>query len=555
MSLDDRLHWLLVDAAGMRLRDRHTIETLGVPGELLMESAGRAVAGEALVLGGSSRGVLVVCGSGNNGGDGLVAARHLHLLGVRVRVALLARAEELRGDAASNFARAREAGVCFTAPAAAPERGELVVDALFGTGLARPVAGAAAQAVERIRRGRRESDCPVLAVDLPSGLSADTGQPLGPCVEADVTVTLGLPKAGIALEPGRTLAGRIRVARIGIADEAPQAPAAAVLWTRAGAAGLLPLRPSAAHKGSFGHVLVVAGSEGKTGAAALAAHGAGRAGAGLVTIACPASLHDILEEKCTEAMTVPVPETLARSLAAAAEKPLLELASARDVVALGPGIGEDPETAALVRALVPVLARPLVLDADGLNAIAANPALLKGRRHPTIVTPHPGEAARLLGLESQQINADRIGMALALSERTGAVVVLKGAATVTAAPDGRVVVNPTGGPILGTGGTGDVLTGVIAGLLAQGLEPLVAAALGVYLHGLAADGLAERFGPAGALAEDVAAQIPVAMQRLRRLRAERARDAERAASAIRMGSAAERAEGDARSLSFSFPEP
>ena len=546
MRLGDFPHWRLVSAEGMRLRDRHTIETLGVPGELLMESAGRAVAGEALAMGALSRGALVVCGSGNNGGDGLVAARHLHALGVRVRVALVSDTGDVRGDAAANLSRARAAGVPFAPADAAPAAGEIVVDAIFGTGLAREVAGAAARVIACIRSARSEAGCPVLAVDLPSGLCADTGQPLGACVEADVTVTLGLPKLGLALEPGRSLAGRVRVAKIGIADEAPGADTAAWVWTRAGAAAWLPSRPPAGHKGTFGHVLVVAGSEGKTGAAALAAQGAGRAGAGLVTIACPASLNDILETKCTEAMTVPVAETPGRGFAAAAEKSLLELAAARDVVALGPGIGTDPETAALVRALVPVLPRPLVLDADGLNAVAPDPALLKRRGAPTIVTPHPGEAARLLGTEVRAVNTDRVGAARAVSERTGAVVVLKGAATITAAPDGRVIVNPTGGPILGTGGSGDVLTGVVAGLLAQGLPPFEAAALGAYLHGFAADRLAERLGPAGALAEDLAETVPAAMQRLRRGRADGAK---------RTGGRTERADGDSRGLSLPFPEP
>lgn len=546
MSFGELSEWRLVGAAGMGLRDRHTIESLGVPAELLMESAGRAVAGEALAMGGAERGVLVVCGPGNNGGDGLVAARHLRALGLRVRVALVGGGGALRGDAAANLARARAAGVAFADEATAPAAGELVVDGVFGTGLAREVTGAAAQAIDRMRSARSGAGCLVLAIDLPSGLSADTGQPLGPCVVADTTLTLGLPKLGLALEPGRTFAGRIRVAKIGIADDAPGSDAYATLWTRRGAAGRLPLRPASGHKGSFGHVLVVAGSEGKTGAAALAAHGAGRVGAGLVTVACPASLHDILEAKCTEAMTAAVAETPARSLAAAAETALLELAATRDVVALGPGIGATAETAALVRTLVPALPRPLVLDADGLNAIAAEPALLKRRVAATIVTPHPGEAARLLGMEAREVNTDRIRAARAVSERTGAVVVLKGAATVTAAPDGRVIVNPTGGPLLGTGGTGDVLTGVIAGLLAQELPPLEAAALGAYLHGFAADLLAERLGAAGALAGDVAAMIPIAMERLRRRQTDRTRGT---------GGRTERTDGDSRGLSISFPEP
>lgn len=512
-----RRRWPLVDTEGMRRRDGYTTSTLGVPAELLMEVAGHAVAAEALALGARRRGALVLCGSGNNAGDGLVAARHLQLVGVAVRVWLAGGAEGLGGLAAANAGRARTAGVAFTEGPSppGPRAGEVLVDALFGTGLKRPVEGAAAAAIEVVAAARRSLGCRVLAVDLPSGLCADTGQPLGACIEADVTLTLGLPKLGLALPPGRSLAGRVRVARIGIVDAVPGEAEPAACLTAAGAGALLPPRPADGHKGRFGHVLVVAGSEGKTGAAALAALGAGRVGAGLVTVACPAGLNDILEVKCTEAMTVPLPETASRALAAGAEKAILDLAGERDVVALGPGIGTDPETRALVRTLVVSLPKPLVLDADGLNAVAEDPGRLKRREAPTIVTPHPGEASRLLGCDSRKINADRVGMARALADRTGAVVVLKGAATVTAAPDGRVFVNPTGGPLLGTGGTGDVLTGMIAGLLAQGTPPFEAAALGAYLHGRAADGLAARRGPAGSLASEVADALPEAMDGLR----------------------------------------
>jgi NAD(P)H-hydrate epimerase len=540
-----RSSWPLVDAEGMRRRDRHTIETLGVPGELLMEVAGRAVASEALALGAARRGALVVCGPGNNGGDGLVAARHLHLLGVRSRVVLLADEAALTGDAAANAVRARRARVSFVSPEVleAPRAGEIWIDAIFGTGLGRAPRGLLAAAIEAASRARRERGCPLLAVDLPSGLCADTGQALGACVEADRTVTLGLPKLGLLLEPGRSLAGVVRVARIGIADTVPGDPEPAACWTWSGAAQALPARPAAGHKGSFGHVLVVAGSQGKSGAAALAALGAERVGAGLVTIACAGGLHDILEVKCTEAMTVPVSDANCRSLSPEAEKQILELALARDVVALGPGLGTDPGTVALVRSLAVGLARPLVLDADALNALADDPARLKRRTLATIVTPHPGEASRLLGCESREINADRIGRARALADRTGAVVVLKGAPTVTAAPDGRVLVNTTGGPLLGTGGTGDVLTGTIAGLLAQGKPAFEAAALGAHLHGLAADLLAARTGPAGSLASEVAGTIPEAMQHLRQ-RAAADREGEQAGGG-------EREDG----LSLSFPGP
>ncbi len=506
--------WPLVGAETMRALDRHTIGTLGVPGQVLMENAGRAVAEVVLAERGAVGGpVLVVCGSGSNGGDGLVAARHLALLGVPVKLVLIGNPSELRGDAALNFERIRVLGleVAEGVPRAIGAR--VAVDALFGTGLARAVSGAPAAAIRRLNAAR--PGVRVVAVDLPSGLDADTGQPLGVAVQADVTVTLALPKLGLALEPGRSLAGRIVVARIGIAGRAPQVVPEAELWTRGAAGSRLPARPPHAHKGHFGHVLVLAGSRGKTGAAALAAEAALRVGAGLVTLGCPAGLNPILEQKCTEAMTEPLPETANQGLAVAALEPALGLARERDAVALGPGLGREAETGTLVRALAERLRSPLVIDADGLLPFAGDPAALKARAAATVLTPHPGEAARLLGQSAREINRDRVGAARRLAEATGAVVLLKGAATVAAAPDGRTLVNPTGGPVLASGGSGDVLTGAVATFLAQGLEPLEAAALAAFVHGHAADRLAARHGPSGVLAGELAREIPDACQALR----------------------------------------
>jgi NAD(P)H-hydrate epimerase len=515
--------WALVGSAAMRALDRHTIEKLGVAGEVLMESAGRAVAEAALgLLPAAGAPVLVVCGTGNNGGDGLVAARHLHGIGVPVRAALVGDERQVRGDAARQLGRAREIGLPIeNGRWRAPPAGVLV-DALFGTGLSRAVEGEARSAIRRINAARAAAPraLRVLSVDLPSGLCADTGQILGEAVQADLTLTFGLPKLGLALEPGRSRAGRVRVVRIGIAAEAPGVVPDAELWTRAAAGARLPARPPAGHKGTFGHVLLVAGSEGKTGAAALAAQGAGRAGAGLVTLACPAGLNDILEVKCTEAMTAPLPETQRRSLSAAALEAVLGLAAERDAVGLGPGIGREPETGELVRELLLRLEGPLALDADALFALAREPERLRRRRAPTLLTPHPGEAARLLGARAADLERDRPGAARRLAARTGAVVLLKGAASVIAGPDGRTVVNPTGGPALGSGGTGDVLLGVVAAFLAQGMEPFEAAALAAYLHGFAGDRLAARLGPAGLLAEDLAAELPLAARGLRRAAAE-----------------------------------
>lgn len=506
--------WPLVGAETMRALDRHTIETLGVPSELLMESAGRAAAEIVLEELPAEGEVLVVCGMGNNGGDGFVVARHLHLLGVPVRLALLGEPRRLRQDAAANARRARSHGLEIGSPRwRAPRRG-VIVDAIFGTGLSRPIDKAPAASVRRIVASRGP-DVRVVSLDVPSGICSQTGQTLGAAVRADATVSFGLPKLGLALEPGRDHAGRVVVARIGIADEAPGVRPDARVWTRGAAGERMPARPADGHKGSFGHALVVAGSEGKTGAAALAADAAARVGAGLVTVACPAGVNEILEVKCTEAMTAPLPDTAGRALAAGAEDAVVALAEERSAVGMGPGLGRSAETAKLVRGVAARVRVPLVLDADALHAFAASPELLRERTGETLLTPHPGEAASLLGGSARELNRDRPGAARRLAERSGAVVLLKGAASVIAAPDGALVVNPSGGPALGSGGTGDVLLGMTAGLLAQGLAVFDAAALAAFWHGFAADRIAERTGPSGLLAGDLSRELPEAGRALR----------------------------------------
>jgi NAD(P)H-hydrate epimerase len=534
------LRWPLVAADEMRALDQHTIDTLGIPGELLMESAGRAVAEAVLRNRAAGDTVSILCGRGNNAGDGLVAARHLHQLGAEVQVTLLGDASELSEAAASNFDRALRAGVRLTSGDwQAPRRG-VVVDAIFGTGLSRPVQGRAAECIQRLNQSRSDAhgEIRVVAVDLPSGLCADSGAVLGCCVEADLTVALALPKLGLTLEPGRRLAGEISIARIGIADQTPELSPRAELWTRRAAAAALPARPALGHKGSFGHVLLVAGSEGKTGAAALAACGATRAGAGLVTIACPAGLNDILEIKCTEAMTAPVADTPQRSLAVSAVEAIVALAATRGAVGLGPGVGRSDETQKLVVALADCLEIPLVIDADGLFPFASQPERLRARTAPTILTPHPGEAAQLLGTEASTINRDRPASARRLAERTGCVVALKGAATVIAAPDGRMAINPTGGPALGSGGTGDVLLGMLVGFLVQAHDAYEATVLSVFVHGAAGDRISARSGTSGLLASELAAEVPATIAALR---------AEVAPPQAR--------EGILNSLAVSFPEP
>jgi len=499
----------LVTAAEMRELDRRAIEEVGIPSLVLMENAGRT-AYQVLCreFPGLKGPVAVVAGRGNNGGDGFVVARYLANTGREVAVFLLGREDEVKGDARVNLELLHYLGVEVAEvtgeadlnPAAHRlARSALVVDALLGTGLNAPVTGLMAAMIERVN-GLRP---PVLAVDMPSGLSADTGEPLGAAVQAEVTVTFGWPKVGQVLPPGRDYVGRLWQVDLGM----PPGLAREVTVELAEARELrrlIPPRPFVAHKGTFGHLVVLAGSEGKTGAAALAGEAALRAGAGLVTAGVAASLNDILEVKLTEAMTLPLPEaTGARALGLKALEPLLAFLAGKTALALGPGLGTHPETQQLVRRLVREVKVPMVIDADGVNALDQDKEALKQAAAPRLITPHPGEMARFLGVSSGEVQADRLGVARGVAREWGAWVVLKGAQTLVAGPDGRVSLNPTGNPGLASGGTGDVLTGLMGGFLAQGLSPWDAARLGVFLHGLAADYLAARHGPRGLIAGDL----------------------------------------------------
>jgi len=491
----------LVTAAEMRELDRQAIEEVGIPSLVLMENAGRTtyqiLRREFPGLAGP---VAVLAGRGNNGGEGCVVARYLAQDGVPVAVFLTASRDQVKGDARVNLEIAARLGVEIVEVKEEKDlnplahrlaRAALIVDALLGTGLNSEVRGLLRQVIEEINRLRP----PVLAVDIPSGLCADTGRPLGAAVKARVTVTYGWPKIGQIITPGRDYVGRLWQVDISI----PPALAKTVPAELTGAAEMrafLPPRPFASNKGTFGHLLVLAGSEGKTGAAALTSEGALRAGAGLVTLGIPASLNDILEAKITEAMTLPLPEAEdARALGRTALKPIQNFLENKTAVALGPGLGTHPETRDLVRHLALDLPLPLVIDADGVNALAGDPGGLKAAAGPRVLTPHPGEMARFLGTTVQEVQADRLGIARKAAAGTGAVVVLKGAQTVVADPGGGISVNSTGNPALASGGTGDVLTGLIGGFLAQKLSPWDAARLGVYLHGLAAEYWVARQGP------------------------------------------------------------
>jgi len=520
----------LLTAAEMRLLDRATIEKGHVSGEELMERAGMGVVAAMERTYGSLLGMraLVLCGIGNNGGDGFVAARHLRARGVEVRVAILGDAARVAGDARLHLARLESASLQATAVASVAEMERLVasrdqwdfaLDALLGTGARGAPEALAAIGVNTLRE-LDDAGTMVVAVDVPTGVNADTGAIARRAVRADLTVTFGFPKRGHLLYPGRAFVGRLEIVDIGLAADAIDASALAVtLATAAGMAALLPARDPRAHKGSVGRVLVAGGSVGLTGAVALAAHAALRSGAGYVQTAVPKSLNDILEIKLTEEMTLPMPETPERTLAVAALEPLLARAAGADVVAIGSGLSRHREAAEVARRVVAESPRPVVLDADGLNAFEGHADALARAPSPRVLTPHLGEMERLTGLPAAEIEAGRIDLAREWAQRWRSVIVLKGAPTVTASPDGRATVNPTGNPGMATAGTGDVLTGTIAALIAQGVAPFDAARLGVYVHGMAGDMAAGEKGQAGLVAGDLAERLPLALLSLARLRA------------------------------------
>ncbi len=516
----------LVTSEQMRELERRAAQEAGIPTLVLMEHAGRAVAQvtwKVLRERGGHR-VAVVCGKGNNGGDGLCAARHLANAGFSVRVYLLARDQDLEGDPATNLRALRACGVevdnvvgaVDTALRAVGVGADVVVDAVFGTGFRGTPMGLAARAIEAIN----ESRLPVVAVDVPSGLDADTGKVEGPCVRASVTVTMGLPKVGLLVYPGAAYCGEVVVADLGLPRKLVLEGAALTteVATAAQVGRLLPPRAPETHKGTYGRVLVVAGSARFPGAPKLAALGALRSGAGLVRLLVPACVFPAAAASALEFMPAALPDRDG-FLDASALEPLMEFAQDADVLAVGPGLGTSEGVAAVVKALVERCDRPLVLDADALNVLRGQHGLLRAARAPVVITPHPGELARLLGISTAEVQRGRLEVTRSTARLVGAVTLLKGARTLVASPEGRLVVNPTGNPGMASGGMGDVLTGAVAAFLAQGLPPFDAAWVAAYLHGLAADLLAEEVGDRGILAHDVAERIPQAMQQVRTGRA------------------------------------
>lgn len=507
---------LLCTAEQMRAMDRYTIEKIGLPGRVLMELAGRGVA-DAVINGlgfVSGRRVLVISGPGNNGGDGLVAARHLADKGAEVTVALMADASRLQGNALANYESLRTFPVRIRPirdledllDAAAGEW-DAVVDALLGTGLSKPVKGLYAQAVDVMNRIQAMK----VAVDIPTGVDSDHGRIMGQAFMADISVTFGMAKSGHFVYPGREYCGFVQTIDISIPKSAIQHTNTAGFtpeaWT---VAPFFDVRQASAFKNTFGHVLIIGGSPGKGGAMLLAGESALRAGAGLVTLATEKQVRAGLEGR--------VPDLMVEGLYAIDDtglhfdKQVLDtLVKGKTVIAIGPGLGVSEGTVALIKA-VAAYGLPMVVDADALNTIALHRELLP--LHGAVMTPHPGEAARLLHTDTAMVQADRMAAGMEIRELTNSVVVLKGAGTLTLGLDGQVAVNTSGGPGLAVAGTGDCLTGVIAALVAQGLFLFDAGWVGVYIHGIAGDLAAYELGQYGVTATAVSMRIPLAIKEI-----------------------------------------
>jgi len=486
----------------MKEIDRIAIEECGIKGLSLMENAGCAVSKNAkemlAEIEGKNRSVLIVCGKGNNGGDGFVAARHLlnskHVKDIDVKVALLGNIKDIKGDAKTNFDIIKEMGADIFEISELEQlqkakhvffRAGLVIDAIFGTGLRSTVRGVALEVIKFINMLKSNK---VLSVDLPSGLYEGFDEKRDVCIQADRTVTFGLPKKELLIYPGIRFTGKLITQDIGLPKKLLTDPKLKLnLTIHSELSSLVPKRSLNSHKGTFGHVFIIAGSRGLTGAAALASLGALYSGTGLVTLGIPESLNSIMEMKLTEVMTKPLAETTDGSLSKKAKKEILDFSSRVDAIAIGPGISKNPETSSLIRELIESLEKPVVIDADGINALAGHVSMLKKRRYSTIITPHPGEMAGLIERDVSEVTSDRIDIAEKFAITYKTITLLKGARTIIADERGNVYINPTGNPALAIGGTGDVLTGLISGLIAQGLSGLDAAKLGAYLHGLAAD--------------------------------------------------------------------
>lgn len=517
----------LVTAEQMQKMDKETIDTFGIPGRILMENAGRGAVDFILeqFQNLNSKRVCVLAGSGNNGGDAFVIARYLIQKEIRTDTIIVSPRKKIKGDALSNLqlleklCNASDAGhlMEITDPETFKQHSslfhhvDLFVDGILGTGLNSDVRGFFKDLIEMVNA----SEKPVFSIDIPSGLNADTGRPMGICIKAHATATFAFAKAGHMIYPGKSFTGDLKIVDIGIPGFISDGFKPLLEMTgNTMVAPLFPPRNPESHKGSYGHLLVIAGSVGKTGAAALASNAAVACGTGLVTTGVPESLNSTMEPQVTEPMTYPLPETEKGFLSETAMDIILELTADRTAVAMGPGLGTAESTKQLVRKLIERIDLPLILDADAINCIAETPSILKKRKGNTIITPHPGEMARLTNRATTEIQADRMKTATEFASGFNTIVVLKGAGTIIALPDGQTFICPTGNPGMASGGMGDVLTGIIAGFAAQGLSLKDAATAGVHLHGLCGDELARLRGAVGFSASELIYILPEIMATL-----------------------------------------
>lgn len=511
----------ILNSAEMKRIDQKTIQQVGIPGVVLMENAGLQMvkAIEDMRQPTLPMKVAIFCGKGNNGGDGYVVARHLYNRGHKPLIILLARRKEITGDAKINLNIALNMGIellevptpqLWQNQKLPLQSFDLIVDAMLGTGLSKPVTGFYKEIIEEINR----SGVMVASIDIPSGLSADTSQVMGTAVKADLTVTFACPKYAHILPPAEEYVGRLVVADISIPQRVIEEEGVHInLIDEELIREIFPRRKANTHKGHYGHLLIIAGSEGKTGAACLAGEGALRIGTGLVTVATPQSCNPILEVKLTEVMTAALPETTDRTISEKAIEPTHHLLEGKSALAIGPGLSLNSQTQYYIQQVVSTSSLPTIIDADGINAFADCPDKLKGSGKSLAITPHPGEMGRLIKMKPENILKDRIGICRRFSQEHHLWIVLKGYRTVISTPEGEVYINPTGNPGMASGGTGDVLTGMIAGLVAQKLPMTDALILGVYLHGLAGDMAAEQMGENYLAAADILDFLPDALLR------------------------------------------
>ncbi len=509
---------LLANSAQMRAIDQKAIEEIGMPGIVLMENAGKVVFDEVMKMKDRFDRVIILCGPGNNGGDGFVIARHLHNVKVPVRVFIIGKSSHIEGDALSNLNILKKLSIQideifdgggFVKLEKSIRQGALIVDAILGTGITKQVHGIFSEVIDLVN----EMADYILSVDIPSGIDADSGKILGTAINANKTVSLVIPKIGNIMYPASDYNGELIVKGIGVPDLAIENTKIQThIITNEEIERLIPHRKRNTNKGDYGKGNIIAGSTGLTGAAILACRAALKSGMGLLKLYIPESLNVIITTAVPETVTVPLVEVRKGVIGINNFNKVIDESNRSDVLAIGPGCGVNAEVGELLKRIIFEVNKPLVIDADGLNALAKNVHWLESKKQDIIITPHPGEMSRLSGKSIEEINEFPIQTALEFSRNYGVITVLKGTRTVIATPTGEVFININGNPGMATAGSGDVLTGVITSFIAQGFKPLDAAIFGVYIHGMAGDIMAESRGEHGLLAGDIVEGITRALK-------------------------------------------